>query len=273
MLLEPGLTMYLPTGTPHAARARDTVSLHVTIGINQLTWRVLLDRAVRRALDGLDADAHLPAGHLDHPALLAEGLASRLGALARALGDLDPADLADEQVAAFLQARNTPLRGAMVDRMALADIDVDTRLQRRPGKPCVLQPDGDRLNLLLGDRRVSVPARITAAVEHVRDLGELTPADLPLDERSSLVLCRDDCVREGLSRGRPLSPRGPEVGDFRCSVASEQRGDDLGRHGHQRPRLRARRAPRPVGCQRPARQPAARRGQGSTSAVTGASRC
>ena len=44
--------MYLPTGTPHAARARDTVSLHVTVGINQLTWRSLLDRAVRSALEG-----------------------------------------------------------------------------------------------------------------------------------------------------------------------------------------------------------------------------
>ena len=197
VLLEPGLSMYLPTGTPHAARARDTVSLHVTIGINQVTWRVLLDRAVGRALDGLDADAHLPAGHLDRPELLADGLAERLDALGSALGGLDPGELAGEQVAAFLQARNTPLRGAMVDRMALADIAADTRLQRRPGKPCVLQPDGDRLNLLLGDRRVSVPARITAAVEHVRDLRELTPAELPLDEESSLVLCRR-LIREGL---------------------------------------------------------------------------
>ena len=43
MLLEPGLSMYLPTGTPHAARAQDTASLHVTIGINQLTWRDLVE--------------------------------------------------------------------------------------------------------------------------------------------------------------------------------------------------------------------------------------
>jgi bifunctional lysine-specific demethylase and histidyl-hydroxylase NO66 len=197
VLLEPGLSMYLPTGTPHAARARDTVSLHVTIGINQVTWRVLLDRAVRRALDGLDADAHLPAGHLDQPKLLVEGLTERLGALAQALGEVDPAGLADDQVAAFLQARNTPLRGAMVDRMALADITADTRLRRRPGKPCVLQPDGDRLHLLLGDRRVTVPARIAGAVEQVRELRELTPADVSLDPESSLVLCRR-LIREGL---------------------------------------------------------------------------
>ncbi len=45
--LEPGLSMYLPTGTPHAARAQDTVSLHVTLGINQLTWRGLVRRTRR----------------------------------------------------------------------------------------------------------------------------------------------------------------------------------------------------------------------------------
>ena len=47
VLLEPGLSMYLPTGTPHAARAQETVSLHVTLGINQLTWRGLVERSAR----------------------------------------------------------------------------------------------------------------------------------------------------------------------------------------------------------------------------------
>ena len=75
VLLEPGLSMYLPTGTPHAARAQDTVSLHVTVGINQLTWRTLLERSVRQAMDTLDeADSHLPAGYLDDPDVLADGL-------------------------------------------------------------------------------------------------------------------------------------------------------------------------------------------------------
>src|SRR6185312_16939786 len=81
VLLEPGLSMYLPTGTPHAARARDTVSLHVTIGINQVTWRTLLDRAVSTAMEQVEADAHLPAGYLDDPAALRSGLDERLQAL------------------------------------------------------------------------------------------------------------------------------------------------------------------------------------------------
>jgi mannose-6-phosphate isomerase-like protein (cupin superfamily) len=198
VLLEPGLSMYLPTGTPHAARARGTVSLHVTIGINQLTWRTLLDSAVRRALDDVDADGHLPAGHLEHPDALVEGLRERLGALSEALGSVEADGLIDAQVRSFLESRvATPLRGAMVDRMSLQEVGAGTRLHRRPGKPCVLQPDGDRLHLLLGDRRVTVPARITEAVEVIRGLDEVTPADVPLDPESSLVLCRR-LVREGL---------------------------------------------------------------------------
>ena len=87
VVLEPGVSMYLPTGTPHAARAQDTVSLHVTIGINQVTWKDVLDRTLAGALDEAGAQ-HLPAGYLDDPGLLADGLADRLESLAAALRDL-----------------------------------------------------------------------------------------------------------------------------------------------------------------------------------------
>jgi bifunctional lysine-specific demethylase and histidyl-hydroxylase NO66 len=201
VLLAPGLSMYLPTGTPHAARARDTVSLHVTIGINQLTWRTLLDRAVAEAMDSVDSTGHLPAGYLDEPGRLAEGLSTRLRTLADALTDTDATAVTAQQADSFLQGRSAGLRGSLVDRMQLDEVTAGTRLRRRAGKPCVLRHDGDRLHLLLGDRRLSVPARLTEAVEQVRALGtapgELTPGDLPLDPQSSLVLCRR-LVREGL---------------------------------------------------------------------------
>jgi bifunctional lysine-specific demethylase and histidyl-hydroxylase NO66 len=206
VLLEPGLCMYLPTGTPHAARAQDTVSLHVTIGINQVTWRTLLDRAVAEAMEQVGSAEHLPAGYLDDPALLVDGLDERLSALREALATTDVARLADEQTRSFLEKRNAHLRGSLVDRMALADIAADTVLRRRPGKPCVLRPDGERLHLLLGDRRMSVPARITDAVERVRTLASFTPDDLGLDTESGLVLCRR-LVREGLLEVVPEEPR------------------------------------------------------------------
>ena len=79
--------MYLPTGTPHAARAQETVSLHVTLGINQLTWRGLVERTVRPLLEHVDG-AHLPAGYHDDPTDVARGLSDRLSGLIDALAAL-----------------------------------------------------------------------------------------------------------------------------------------------------------------------------------------
>ncbi len=97
---------------------------------------------------------------------------------------VDAARVADDQTRSFLEKRNAHLRGSLVDRMHLDAVAGDTTLRRRPGKPCVLRPDGDRLHLLLGDRRMTVPARITDAVERVRTLEEFTPDDLGLDPES-----------------------------------------------------------------------------------------
>ena len=140
VLLEPGLSMYLPTGTPHAARAQDTVSLHVTIGINQLTWRTLLDRAVREAMDGVDADAHLPAGYLDEPGQLADGLAERLRALADRAGRhrrRRRRRCPDPLLPGAPQRRPARLHGRPD---APRPVAADTELRRRPGKPCVVRP-------------------------------------------------------------------------------------------------------------------------------------
>ncbi len=198
LLLEPGVVAYLPTGTPHAARAQEAVSLHLTIGINQLTWRGLLTREVGRLLADVP-DAHLPAGYLTDPAGLAEGLGEHLAALGGAVARLAPDALAAEQVEEFLAGRPPRLSGALLDRAALAEgIGGDTRLRRRPGHPCTLVDDGDIVRVLIGDRVLRVPARVRPALEHVARHLELRPADLaPLDAESALVLCRR-LVREGL---------------------------------------------------------------------------
>ena len=194
VLLEPGLSMYLPTGTPHAARAQETVSLHVTIGINQLTWRGLLERTVRPALQQV-TDAHLPAGYLDDPTLLADQLAARLEELADAVRRTDATAAVEHEVRRFLTSRPPRLAGGLHD--VLGTVEADTRLRRRPGHPCVLLDRGDRVEVLLGDRSVSVPAWTRPALDEIRARAEVVVADLPLDPQSSLVLCRR-LVREGL---------------------------------------------------------------------------
>lgn len=198
LLLEPGVSMYLPTGTPHAARAQETVSLHVTLGINQLTWRGLVERTVAGVVAAV-ADDHLPAGYLDDPSPLAEELGRRLDALADELRGLEPGAAVSAEVRRFLTTRSPRLSGGLRDVLAAGDLDDSTRLRRRAGHPCVLVARGDRIDVLLGDRTVDVPGWLGPALDELRSRPELSPADLAehLDPQSRVVLCRR-LVREGL---------------------------------------------------------------------------
>lgn len=198
ILLEPGMCLYLPTGTPHAARAQETASLHVTIGINRLTWRGLLQRTVHTLLDDVD-DEHLPAGFLEDPSALASELSRRLAGLADDLRDLDAEMAVEAEVRRFLTTRLPRLPGGLLDTLAVRDLDDQTVLRRRPGHPCVLVGHGDRVEILLGDRFLDVPGWLRPALEELTSRTELRPADLAdhLDLQSRLVLCRR-LVREGL---------------------------------------------------------------------------
>lgn len=199
VLLEPGLSMYLPTGTPHAARTQESVSLHVTLGVNQLTWRGLVERTLAKVVADVPAE-HLPAGYLDDPALLSGPLAERLEALAEEVRRIDADAAVETEIRRFLTTRPPRLSGGLTDVLALrAGIDDDTRLRRRPGHPCVLLDADDQVVVLLGDRTLTVPGWIRPALEEIRARSSFAVGDLAdhLDVRSRQVLCRR-LLREGL---------------------------------------------------------------------------
>ena len=201
IVLEPGLSMYLPTGTPHSARSQDEASLHVTIGITRLTWRDLLRREAERLLASPEYDAPLPAGYLSDPDRLTAPLAEQLARHRAQLTGLDAGEAAGRAADRFLTDRAPALAGGLRDRTLLADLDDTTVLERRPTAACALRQDGDRLRVLLGDRELRMPGRLVAAMEHVRDHERLVVEELSpwLDPESRLVLCRR-LVREGLLR-------------------------------------------------------------------------
>ena len=74
-------------------------------------------------------------------------------------------------------------------------------LTRRPTAACVLRPEGESLVVLLGDRSLRMPARLTAPMELVASRTTFRVADLApwLDASSRLVVARR-LVREGLLR-------------------------------------------------------------------------
>ena len=201
VLLEPGLSMYLPAGTPHSARSQEQTSLHVTVGVNQLTWRQVLRELSDRVLADERYDGPLPAGYLDEPDRMVAALTDELAAYARSLADLDAAGVVDERVTGFLSQRTPALRGGLNDLVGIEELTDDTVVERRPTAACVLRPGPERLSVLLGDRELRMPLRLTEPMEFVRDHGAFRVGDLApwLDEESRLVVTRR-LLREGLLR-------------------------------------------------------------------------
>jgi hypothetical protein len=202
--LVPGLSAYLPTGTPHSARSESDPSLHVTVGINRRTWRELLRGLADRVLAEGRYDAPLPVGYPRDPARLASALADQLEAFTKGLEQLEAPVVADEEAATFLSRRSAALRGGLTDLVDLPRIDDATRLARRPSAVCVLRPENEQLRVLLGDRELRMPLRLSDAMAHIRDHPELRVGDLApwLDPESRLVVARR-LVREGLLRISP----------------------------------------------------------------------
>ncbi|HHX86117.1 MAG TPA: cupin [Actinomycetales bacterium] len=198
--MRPGTCMYLPTGTPHMARTgADTASLHVTVGINQVVWSEVLRDVVTRTIA---ADAtlgeHLPGGLFTDPDALASALRERLAHVAGLLADVDAVAEVDRLETIFGTRRQPVLAGGLRDVLDVRHLAPDTRLRRRPGSQATVRARGDQVEVLLGDRRLTLPARVEPAVRSVLDADTLTPADVRgLDEAGALTLCRR-LVREGL---------------------------------------------------------------------------
>ena len=208
VVLEPGLSMYLPTGTPHSARSEAATSLHVTIGINQVSVRDVLRRLTETLLGDPRYDARLPGGRLDDPAAFAAGLSATSETLSHALTDYveqlrstDTRELAQQRVDRFLTERPPALGGGLRDLVELDSLDDETVLERRPTASCVLRAEGDRLVVLLGDRRLRMPLRLQPVMEELRARDTVRVGDLArwLDPESRLVVARR-LVREGFLR-------------------------------------------------------------------------
>jgi bifunctional lysine-specific demethylase and histidyl-hydroxylase NO66 len=197
--LRPGDVLYLPAGTRHAAQTIDEPSLHLTVGVRTLRWRDLVRRALDGVLDDPDLDRPLPAGWAHDPGALTGDLEARLGALRVALATPAVDEVCDHEATAFFSTRTPDLTGGLRDLIELERLDDVSPLHRRSGTVCRVVLSESHVELLLGDRRLRMPARLAPALEWIGSCDRFRPADLDgyLDRPSRLVLCRR-LVREGL---------------------------------------------------------------------------
>lgn len=200
VIMQPGTSMYLPTGTPHMARTgQDVASLHVTVGINRFVWSDFLRDVVNRVITGDERQAEpLPAALFTDPGGLADALKDRLAGLAAQLQAVDTLAEVDRLETTFSTGRQPVLAGALLDLLDARRMDAGTTLRRRVGSQCTLRHRDGKLELLLGDRRLSMPLQVEDAVRAALEADQFSPEDLDhLDADSSVVLCRR-LVREGL---------------------------------------------------------------------------
>jgi lysine-specific demethylase/histidyl-hydroxylase NO66 len=112
---------------------------------------------------------------------------------------LDPAAIAVAAADRFWSSRPPILTGQLQQLLALDEICEDTVVRRRPGAVCRLREREDRLEVLLGDRTLHMPARLAPVMGAILASDRLAVADLAvhLDPPSRLVLVRR-LIREGL---------------------------------------------------------------------------
>ncbi len=198
--LRPGECLYLPKGTPHAARTQRVASGHLTVGVLSTTWADVVGSALAQVRQEPQLDEPLPIGYQRDPAALGRAIRDRLEDAHLLIEKLDPAVLATETVRRFLTTRPAHLSGQLVDLVALDRLGDQTVLARRRGSICVMAARGGGLAVMLGDRELWMPGWLGPAMEFIAEAPRFRPADLAphiADADSRLVLSRR-LIREGL---------------------------------------------------------------------------
>ena len=187
--LRAGDTMYLPRGWLHQALTSGSDSLHVTVGVNVRRW---IDEA-RAELDLQEGDlAFRETIDRDEPPELPAFDAGAVRARARER---------------FVRSRRPILDGQLSELRALAELTVETELERRD--TVIADLHGTRL--VFEGREISFPERLVAELEFlVTTEKPFRAADLPgqLDAAGRLVLVRR-LVREGFLRRSASAASGP----------------------------------------------------------------
>jgi bifunctional lysine-specific demethylase and histidyl-hydroxylase NO66 len=202
--LAPGDSLYIPQRFPHAARTTETASVHLTVGVVPTTWADVLRHEVISAMEDALSDEPLPAGFAVDPSGLTAGVAEQLAEVRQRLDKLDPNAIAAAAADRFWSSRPPLLAGQLQQLLALEGIGEDTVVRRRPGVVCRLRQRENRLEVLLGDRVLHMPARLAPVMRMVLARDRLAVGDLAghLDPPSRLVLVRR-LIREGLLESVP----------------------------------------------------------------------
>jgi hypothetical protein len=186
-VLRSGDVLYLPRGWLHEALTSDTDSLHITVGVNVVTWLDAFKAALDEVGDEVGFRRSWQSG--DGTDELIETLRGRLGA----------EDVARRARESLIRSRRPIRDGQMAQLRALEGLEPGSRVERRPTVLADLVEQNGGVSLVFEGRDVTFPAHVAEELEAiVRSDEPFTAAELPgsLDDAGRLVLVRR-LVREG----------------------------------------------------------------------------
>ena len=189
LVLQPGDMLYLPRGWLHEALTSDSDSLHLTVGVNVVTWLDAFKAALEECGDELGFRRSIGDGDRDE---LVDVLRGRL-----------TTDAVERRAAEKLARTRRPIRDGQLSQLrAVEELDVDTEVELRETVLVHASEHDGSFGLTFDGKEVAFPARIRDEISWVLERDDpFTAADLPgdLDDESRLVLVRR-LIREGLLR-------------------------------------------------------------------------
>jgi lysine-specific demethylase/histidyl-hydroxylase NO66 len=194
-----GDCLYIPRGFLHAAETAASESAHMTVGILTYRWMDVWESVMKSAGNELFMREALPPGFARAPDEHAAEVASRLERMADWIRHVDPATTARSFADRFWANRPPVLSGQLQQILGLEALSDESLVRRRKGTTAQVRIDDEEIVLVLGDRRLRMPARVTPVMAQILESSHFKVAELDehLDEAGRLVLVRR-LIKEGL---------------------------------------------------------------------------
>jgi ribosomal protein L16 Arg81 hydroxylase len=208
--LKPGDLLYIPRGCLHAAESRDSASLHLTVGVNTVTWAAVVLRAIERIIEQDSCfRVSLPLGFA-RDRRLQEQAEVRLAELVAVLGErIEPVPAVQEAVEEAWLGRPPVLDGHLLDLEGMTAVGLATRVRRRPTVQWRLVAGEAGTALHFHGKAVDLPTQACAGLVFITEADEFSASDLPgdLNDAGKLMLVRT-LLREGFLTicREPLAP-------------------------------------------------------------------
>lgn len=199
-VLRAGDVLYLPRGYVHDALTSDSVSLHVTLGINTYTWADLFMEALGALFQReVRFRRSLPIGFARDSAAAAQ-LRAECAPLMQALaeGGLPVEEMADVLAERFIRTRLPLFDGHFTALASARHLTLQSRVCKRAWL-CRLTTHDDTVHLLYHGKGLTFPRFLEPTLRFILDTERFDVASLPgnLDTATRLELARR-LMEEGL---------------------------------------------------------------------------